>query len=148
MESWRYFIWIKRVAPIVVIGLLLLAYSMYQDHQASVLEETETKIASVTAHIWIASAKYRHNPDRYLEYRDSVLKANDLTLEQMKAFRTRYDETSEQYERVVSMTAAFVESLYRVEDSLRVIKEEPGGEDRRCHYRGGVSDCRPIHDYD
>jgi hypothetical protein len=36
----------------------------------------------------------------------------------MKAFRTKYDETSEQYERVVSMTAAFVESLYRAEDSL------------------------------
>jgi hypothetical protein len=124
MKSWSYFIWVKRLIPFVLLGLIWLAFVNIQDYRHDRQARFESKIALVTAHIWIAGAKYHDNPDRFVKYRDSVLKANDLTLDEIEDYASKYQKEPEKYERVAELTADYVDSLYDIEDSLIRLKQD------------------------
>ncbi len=124
MKSWSYFIWFKRLIPFVLLGILWLAYVKIRDYRHDRQARFESTIALVTAHIWIAGAKYHDDPDRFVIYRDSVLKANDLTLDEIEDYASKYQKEPEKYERVAELTAEFVDSLYELEDSLRRVEKD------------------------
>ncbi|MGD8922506.1 MAG: hypothetical protein PVH24_04595 [Candidatus Zixiibacteriota bacterium] len=124
MKSWSYFIWFKRLIPFVLLGLIWLAYVKIRDYRQDRQARFESKIALVTAHIWIAGAKYHDNPDRFMQYRDSVLKANDLNLDEIEDYASKYQKEPEKYERVAELTAEYVDSLYELEDSLLHMKTD------------------------
>jgi hypothetical protein len=124
MKSWSYFIWFKRLIPFVLLGLIWLAYVKIRDYRQDRQAHFESKIALVTAHIWIAGAKYHDNPDRFMQYRDSVLKANDLNLDEIEDYASKYQKEPEKYERVAELTAEYVDSLYELEDSLLHMKTD------------------------
>lgn len=124
MKSWSYFIWFKRLIPFVLLGLIWLAYVTIRDYRHDRQARIESKIALVTAHIWIAGAKYHDDPDRFVQYRDSVLKTNELTLDEIESYASKYQKEPEKYERVAELTAEYVDSLYEIEDSLMRLKKD------------------------
>ena len=76
-------VWIRRILPLIVFLGGWQAYSLYQDLSRERRAEEDRELALVTAHVWVATAYFRDEPEKYLEYRDSILAAHDLTKEEM-----------------------------------------------------------------
>ena len=126
-------IWFKRVVPILVIVLAWLGYTVFTDYSRKHRAAYERSLALTTARIWIASAKYREDPNGYLAFRDSVLTANDFTLDEVRELKTRYESDPAEYEAVAAMVSDFVDSLFLLEDSLRRLTPDttaPSASDR------------------
>ena len=124
MKSWSYFIWFKRLAPFALLALLWLGYVKIDHYLDERQAQFEDKVALVTAHVWLAGAKYRNEPLRFQQYRDSVLTANHLTIDELQKYASKYPNEPEKYERVASLTAQYVDSIYEIEESLRQVNED------------------------
>ena len=111
MESWFHNIWFRRLWPIVLIGLLWFGSSYYDKQQARREVQLEDEIALTTAQLWVSSALLRHQPERYMAYRDSLLEAQQLTERKLDQFLERYrgEDTD---------LSAFSEKVKRLVDSL------------------------------
>jgi GAF domain-containing protein len=118
IESWFELIWLKRALPFVVIGLIWPGYSAWDRISTESREREENQLALVTAQAWIATAKYRYDQERYLEYRDSLLEAADVPREQMFAFLERREDQPEDMLPFAQKVQRLVDSLYLVEDSI------------------------------
>ena len=104
-------VWFRRLVPFVLIAAAYFGYTYYTEQQQLRAEQKETLYASVTAHIWVASALYRQEPERFTEYRDSVLAAHDLTGEQLDEFVDRYNNTESDPGHFTGKVKRLVDSL-------------------------------------
>jgi len=111
-------IWLKRLLPLAVIGLGWLGYSFLDKTVSARQEQEENRLALVTAQVWIATAMYRNDPERYLAYRDSLLKANDIPRDEVFAFLVQREKYPEELLPFAQKVQRLVDSLYHVEDSL------------------------------
>ena len=111
-------IWLKRLLPLLVVGLALGGYFLWDKLSTSWESEEENRLALVTAQVWIATAKYRKEPARYLAYRDSLLKAADVPREKVLDFLKGREKQPEQLLPFAQKVQRVVDSLYRIEDSL------------------------------
>jgi len=74
--------------------------------------EKETELyALVTAKVWLGSALFRNEPEKYLLYRDSILKENSVSSEEMKKYLEMYRSKSEKYEIFTDKVSEYVDSL-------------------------------------
>ena len=89
------------------------------------VEREECRIALVTAQVWVATAKYRDDAERLLNYRDSLLAANGLSKEQMFEYVQRSKGESEGLLPFTQRLRELVDSLARIEDSLLKGTPEP-----------------------
>jgi len=112
-------LWFKRLAPLFLILALWLAYTGYQRWQIDRRRDQDREHALVTAEVWVATARFRNDPDAYLVYRDSILEANGLSTAEMFEYLRRYRKHPEQYHSFTTAVNYYVDSLYQVEDSLR-----------------------------
>ena len=80
--------------------------------------DPEQDMALATAQIWVASAKYRENPERFLEYRDSVLTACSLSVADVRAFVDQNKNEPEKFYPYSKLMKEFIDSLLDIEDSL------------------------------
>jgi hypothetical protein len=83
-------VWFRRAVPVVLIIAAYFGYTSYTEQKRQQLEQSESEYAAVTARIWVASAVYRNNMERFTEYRDSLLAAHQLTAAQLEDFVERY----------------------------------------------------------
>jgi len=111
-------IWLKRVLPLIVIGALAGGYIMWDDWYTARRLAEEDKVALVTAQVWIATAKYRNDPERYIEYRDSLLEASNVPRERIYAFLGRQEDQPEELLPFARKVQRLVDSIYRIEDSV------------------------------
>lgn len=84
----------------------------------------EDRYALVTAQIWVASAKHRANPEEFLRVRDSLLEADSLTSDDLRAFVAADSGQAEKLTPFMSLVQQYVDSLMDVEDSLLLIRED------------------------
>jgi len=124
MESWPHNIWIRRIWPILAIALLWFGYRYYSAYSASHGEAQETEYALVTAKIWVASALNRHDPERYITVRDSILADYSVTGEMIKQFIRRYEDHRKDPVPFSVKVEDFIDSLIRIEDSVRALRPE------------------------
>ncbi|MBN1212648.1 MAG: hypothetical protein JXA92_08735 [candidate division Zixibacteria bacterium] len=111
MRSWSYFIWVKRLIPLLVIGGAILGYNYYDKiTEAKRLLQDEQK-ALITAKVWVASAVYRENPDRFKTYRDSLLKIYNISESEMTDFLKAYGDKTEHFNNFTWLVQQFVDSL-------------------------------------
>src|SRR3989304_2430568 len=108
MESWRHFIWLKRVAPLLVLVVGWQGYSLIGRARTERRESLVQKPALATAQIWIATAHYRNAPDQYITYRDSVLSAYGLSADQMFEYLQRQRERPEQFHSFTAAVKTYV----------------------------------------
>jgi len=81
-------------------------------------EAEEKRLALVTARTWLATARFRENPDRFLAYRDSLLDEAGVTREEISEYLKRYGGREEKYLPFAHKVQYYVDSLARIEDSL------------------------------
>lgn len=108
-------IWLKRALPFIVIVALWLGYQFVQRARRQKVLSRTSEVASVTAHLWIASGKYRNDLPRYAAFRDSVLSAHNLTRESLKALVSQYDSDPDWSVVYSTMVNKYVDSLFKVE---------------------------------
>ena len=116
-------IWLKRIAPFVLIAVLWFSYSWYTEQQRSEIRSENNKYALLTAKTWIASVKYRENPEKFLAYRDSLLTAENASVELVKEYVERYRTQSEYIENFSNEVKECVDSLMVIEDSLKAVAD-------------------------
>lgn len=75
------------------------------------------KYAKITARTWIAYAKFNNEPEKYRQYRDSLLEARDISKGEFDDYITLYHKKPEKYMYFATLVNSFVDSLAAVEDS-------------------------------
>lgn len=111
-------IWVKRLTPLVLVVLLGLGYHYGRKYYENRHAAEQDRLALVTAKVWVATARYRHNPDQYIHYRDSLLAADHVSKGDLDAFLKRFESTPEDYFPFAEAVRVYVDSLVRIEDSL------------------------------
>jgi hypothetical protein len=92
-------------------------YRWNNDYQLSKIIEAEEKYAEVTALIWIASAKYRDDQTKFVNYRDSVLNEFKVNSEEISVFVDQYQSYPEYLGPFANLISEKVDSLVALEDS-------------------------------
>ena len=111
MRSWSYLIWLKRLIPLLVIGGGILGYNYYEKNTEEKRLRQDDQKALLTAHVWVASAVYRDNPDRFIAYRDSLLEDNNVTREEMTGYLEAYGDRTERFNNFTWLVQQYVDSL-------------------------------------
>lgn len=112
----------KRLLPFLLLGLVWLAYTLWDNNQSAQRALEEERLAQVTAQVWVATALYRDDPERYLAYRDSLLEANNVPREKIFAFLEKHQNESEELLPFAQRVQQLVDSLSHIQDSL--LREE------------------------
>jgi len=111
MRSWSYFIWLKRLIPLLIIGGGILGYNYYDKitEEKRLLQEEQK--ALITAQVWVAGAVYREQPERFLAYRDSLLKTYDVSEQEMTEYLEAYGDKTERFNNFTWLVQQYVDSL-------------------------------------
>ncbi|RKX24092.1 MAG: hypothetical protein DRP45_08975 [Candidatus Zixiibacteriota bacterium] len=110
-------IWLKRFIPFAVILLGWFGYAFVSDFLASERESQTDRTALITARVWIATAEYQDDPDGFIQYRDSLLEAEDITPDQLFAWLEQYKGRPERSLQFTQRIQHYVDSLYQVEEA-------------------------------
>ena len=76
--------------------------------------ETSKEHALVTAKVWYASARFRDDPERFEDYRDTILAEANLSKDQMYQFLELYKNKPVNYEVFAHWVSYYVDSLYEL----------------------------------
>lgn len=113
-------LWLRRLILLISLVALVLGYLSYKSIITIRQVRQARKHALVTAQVWVASARFRNEPQRYITYRDSLLTAHGLSKELIQAYLDRYKNQPEKYEDFAKLVEQFVDSLSAIEiKSLR-----------------------------
>ncbi len=108
-------LWIKRLLPFVVIGLAVLGWMKWQNWSEQRDLAEDSRMALITAQVEMGTAKYVGEPDAFLAFRDSLLRAEGLTAEAMFDYLDRYKKHPERYLSYAKQVTVFVDSLAAIE---------------------------------
>ncbi len=117
MKSWINSVWVKRFAPIVLVAVFWFGYRWWAGLNAASEEAQLQRISQAVAQIWIGSATYRDQPERFLAFRDSLLKADEISQAEIDRYvknREANPDDSYLFSQTVSRK---VDSMYRIIDS-------------------------------
>ncbi len=107
-------IWLKRIVPLVLLLSIIFGYNYYQDKYKEKVIETSKEHALVTAKVWYASARFKDEPEKFENYRHSILAEAKLSQEQMYQFLELYENTPTNYEVFAHWVSYYVDSLYEL----------------------------------
>ena len=98
--------------------VIVFGYLLYDRISAERQRQQAVRHAQVTAQVWVATAKFRREPDRFMAYRDSLLKVHSLSKERMRDYLDRYKNHPEEYDLFTKLVNQYVDSLSAVEMKL------------------------------
>jgi hypothetical protein len=104
-------IWIKRLSPFVLVVVAWFAYGWISEYVTREERERRETVALVMAESWIASALYRDNPEGYLAYRDSLLSAHGMSVDDMRHLEETYRDHPEDWDLIGALVNKYVDSL-------------------------------------
>lgn len=113
-------LWIKRLLPFVIIIGGWFGYDYYINQQLVKQQILEEKYASVTALVWVASAKYRTDPEQFTHYRDSVLNVYNTDNQKVEQYIKQFEKSPEAMGPLTNLIKVKIDSLLIIEDSLRL----------------------------
>ena len=116
-------IWIKRITPFIIILAGWYGYNYYTIYQYDKVREEQNRYALITAQVWVASVKYRNEPDRYIEYRDSLLLTENLSADSIKLYIEQFKDRAEWLGPLANQIKEYIDSLIIVEDSLKAVED-------------------------
>ena len=115
-------IWIKRIAPFVIIILVILSILWYNKQKKTEFAHNTDNYALITAQLWIATAQFRNEPEKYLLFRDSLLTAQNISIEEIEKYLKEYEDSPENYYLFTVQVKKYVDSLYIIADSVLAIE--------------------------
>ena len=116
-------IWLKRFAPLVVLGIVALGWYLWDRHQTDIQAEAQERTALITAQTWVKFARYAGENEAFLTWRDSMLAAEGIKSADLYAWLAQYEERPEEYLDFAKRVKTLVDSLAVIEDSLVQIEE-------------------------
>lgn len=102
---------IKRLISFAFLPAIVFGYLLYDSIKSERQYQQTQRHALVTAQVWVATARFRSEPESFLTYRDSVLKANGLSKQLMEDYLARYKDHTEKYEPFTTLVNQYVDSL-------------------------------------
>jgi len=102
----------------ILLLVIVFGYFLYNKISTERQHQQAVRQALVTAQVWIATAKYRLEPERFIAYRDSLLKAHSLSMERMQDYIDRYKNRPEEYDLFTRLVNQYVDSLSAIEMEL------------------------------
>ena len=117
-------IWVKRLAPLVLILGAWFGYHTYDKYRTKKFAAQVDHRALVTAQVWMAAAEFRTDPAKYLVWRDSALKANSLSTNEMDGYLKLLQADPSGRQEFSSLVNHYVDSLVGIKDSLRIIEQK------------------------
>ncbi len=111
-------IWLKRIAPLLLAAAIYFGYRYGSDYLQKRADNRETEMALVTAQVWTATARFRDDSERFISFRDSLLKAENVTTKKLFKYLKRFEEEPELSLAFTNKVHLFVDSLSAIEDSL------------------------------
>ncbi len=111
-------LWVKRLTLIILVPVIVFGYSFYERISTKRQNQQTVEHALVTAHVWIAAAKFRSEPERFLAYRDSLLRAHSLSAERIQDYMNRNKNRPEEYDLFTRLVNHYVDSLSVIEMEL------------------------------
>jgi hypothetical protein len=111
-------LWVKRLITFTLLVTIIFGYLLYDKISTERQHQQAAKHALVTAQVWIATAKFRREPERFMAYRDSLLKAHSLSRERMQDYVDRYKSQPEEYDSFTKLVNQYVDSLSAIEMRL------------------------------
>ena len=94
------------------------AYFIYGNYKTAKIKEFSQKYALITAQSWIATAKFKDEPQKYIAFRESILTAQNTTIDEIEHFLLAYKEEAEKYVGYAGFVKFYVDSLVAIEDSI------------------------------
>ena len=111
-------IWVKRFLPFVIIIAVFFIYKAYNEKKLSQFQEIEEIYASVTAQLWVATAIYRADSEKYTDFRDSLITANNLNKDSLTAFIDKYATSSDNIGSFTKKVKQKVDSIVKSESEI------------------------------
>jgi hypothetical protein len=111
-------IWTKRLAPLLVIIIGVLGYHFWTSYRQKSYVIEENRMALITAQVWVKTARFAGQPERFVAWRDSMMTAEDVSREELAGFLDRWTDHQEEYLSFVQRVQKCVDSLALIEDSL------------------------------
>ena len=111
-------LWLKRLIPFILLPVVIFSYLLYNRISTERQHQRAVKHALVTAQVWLATARFHHEPERFIAYRDSLLEAHSLSTERMQDFIDRYRNRPEKYDLFTRLVNQYVDSLSAAEMKL------------------------------
>jgi hypothetical protein len=111
-------VWIRRVVFLLLIIIIVSGYYVITRTGSYVGRKEADKYANITARIWVATARFNDNPEQYRQYRDSLLKAENITKEELNDYLREYERAPEKYLMFITAVNFKVDSMINFEDSL------------------------------
>jgi hypothetical protein len=111
-------IWLKRLAPLVALVVIWFGYKQFQTREQVKTAAEMREKSIIIAHLWLGSAGYRSDPARYQLFRDSILKANQLTADELLAFTRTFDDDPDANVALMNLVSKAADSLYPHWDTL------------------------------
>ncbi|MEA3297573.1 MAG: hypothetical protein U9R56_06890 [candidate division Zixibacteria bacterium] len=110
-------IWVRRIVLLIVLVGLWPAYHLYDNYHSEKQAKQAEKYALVTANVWLATAAFHDDPERFIIYRDSLLAENELSKDKMMEYLDIYEKKPERYESFVKLVSKYFDSLYNIKQS-------------------------------
>jgi hypothetical protein len=98
--------------------VIVFGYLLYDRITTERQHQQTVRHALVTAQVWVATAKFRHEQESFMAYRDSLLKAHSLSKDIMRDYLDRYKNQPEEYDLFTRLTNKYVDSLSAIEMEL------------------------------
>ena len=111
-------LWLKRLILLILLLVIVFGYFLYNKISTERQHQQAVRQALVTAQVWIATARYRLEPERFIAYRDSLLKARSLSIEKMQDYIDWYKNRPEEYDLFTRLVNQYVDSLSAIEMEL------------------------------
>ena len=111
-------VWIKRLFFALGIIIVLSGHFVWNKFTDYREQKQARKFAMITAQTWIAGAKFNYKAEEYLQYRDSLLKSEKITKEEINEYLSEYQKAPEKYIYFATLVSYYVDSLAAVEDTL------------------------------
>ncbi|MDZ4722726.1 MAG: hypothetical protein SGI97_02295 [candidate division Zixibacteria bacterium] len=120
MKSSTYFLWLRRLSPFILVAVLWFGYRLIGD-QRTLSQNAERELFGLaTAKVWIATAKYRDQPEKFLLYRDSLLSEMELSPEQMFDYIEKSEDDPDRMLLFTQVVKRLIDSLYSVQLSVLI----------------------------
>jgi hypothetical protein len=118
MKTWIKSVWVKRLVPLVLLAAIWGGYQWQKKSRIESLQAEADRIGQVFAEVWVASATYRDKPEKFIAYRDSLLKAKGITREEIEEYIKAHQDETEIYYDFTRTVSDKVDSMYRIKDSV------------------------------
>jgi len=72
----------------------------------------------------VGSAEYRHDPARFIVWRDSILKTRGVTREELGKYFRKHSEETDKFYGFAQLVSVRVDSIAKLQDSLIGLREK------------------------